>query len=274
MSGSSLPPGPPAAPQELLELATEAARRAGSLITTGREAVLTVSTKSTQTDVVTQMDTAAEQLITQVLLSARPGDAVLGEEGASSAGSSGVRWIVDPIDGTVNYLYGIPQFAVSVAAEVAGRVVAGVVYEPVREELFAAVREGGATCNGVPLRCSGESRLERALVATGFGYAAGRRARQAQVLQQVLPAVRDIRRAGAASLDLCSVASGRVDAYYERGLAPWDLAAGALVATESGARVEGLNGAPPGDELVIAAPAALFQALHQLLARTGADSDS
>ncbi len=219
------------------------------------------------------MDTSAEAMIIDVLLGARPGDAILAEEGSDSTGGTGVRWVIDPIDGTVNYLYGIPHYAVSVAAEIEGRTVAGVVYEPVRDELFAAVRGEGATCNGERLRCSAETRLGQALVATGFGYAAGRRARQAQVLQQVLPAVRDIRRAGAASLDLCAVACGRVDAHYEQGLARWDLAAGALVATEAGARVEGLGGAAAGRDLVIAAPPALFGPLHDLLSAHGADRD-
>lgn len=264
---------PPADPAQLLDLACGVARQAGRLITEGRAARLSVGTKSTATDVVTEMDTASERLIIGALRAARPGDAVLGEESGASAGSSGVRWVIDPIDGTVNYLYGLPPYAVSIAAEVDGQVAVGVVYDPVLDELYAARRGGGATCNGAALRCSEQAELGQALVATGFGYAAERRAAQARLLCSVLPAVRDIRRQGSAALDLCSVARGRVDAYYERGLFPWDLAAGGLVAREAGARVEGLHGTPAGDPLTVAAPPQLFRALHDLLAGGRADQD-
>jgi myo-inositol-1(or 4)-monophosphatase len=263
-------------PTTLLKLAVETALEAGELIRDRRDAVTRMAvsaTKSTFTDVVTESDTAAEALIRERLRQARPEDAILGEEGGWSDGRSGVRWLVDPIDGTVNYLYGIPQYAVSIAAQRDGDAVAGVVHNPVTGETWTATRAGGAFLNGEPIHESGCDRLELALVATGFGYDATRRANQAAILQQILPFVRDIRRAGAASLDLCAVAMGRVDGYYERGLGPWDLAAGALIAEEAGAVVGGLAGAQAGPELVIAAGPALFSALHDLLAPLRPDSD-
>ena len=263
----------PEEPASLLALAVQAAEAAGRLLVDGRPARLDVGTKTSPTDVVTQMDTAAERVIIDALLEACPDDGVLGEEGDEVAGSSGVRWIVDPIDGTVNYLYGIPQYAVSIAAEVDGVVVAGVVHDPEKRETFTAIRGGGARLDGRPLSCSQVGELAQALVATGFGYGADRRAAQGRIVAEVLPRVRDIRRLGAAALDLAAVACGRVDAFYERGLSPWDLAAGELIATEAGARVGGLDGRPAGPDLVIAAPPALFGQLRDLLARLGADRD-
>ena len=261
---------------ELLELATAVAYAAGRLVRERREAVLRMpvsATKTTPTDIVTESDTAAEELIRERLLAARPGDGLVGEEGASVSGRSGVEWVVDPIDGTVNYLYGIPQYAVSIAAVVEGRAVAGVVHNPAGAETWTATRGRGAALNGRPVRESGCDRLDRALVATGFGYDPRRRARQADILRNVVPHVRDIRRAGAASLDLCAVATGRVDAYYERGLKAWDLAAGGLIAEEAGAVVAGLRGAAAGEDLVIAAGPALFTVLHDLLEPLAPDRD-
>jgi myo-inositol-1(or 4)-monophosphatase len=263
-------------PGVLLDLAVDVAHEAGGVVRDRRNAVerITVSaTKSSPTDVVTESDTAAEALIRQRLLAARPGDSLLGEEGASVTGRSGVAWVVDPIDGTVNYLYDIPQYAVSIAAQIDGRTVAGVVHNPATGQTWTATRGGGARLDGRPIRESGCDRLDRALVATGFGYDAARRAGQAEVLRNVLPRVRDIRRLGAASLDLCGVGTGWFDAFYERGLAAWDLAAGALVAEEAGVVVGGFDGAPAGPDLVIAAGPALFPALHDLLASLGADRD-
>ena len=262
--------------EELLDLALGAAHEAGRLVRKRREEVGTMgvaATKSSPTDVVTESDTAAERLLRERLLGARPRDAFLGEEGSADQGTSGVRWVVDPIDGTVNYLYGIPAYAVSVAAALGGETVVGVVHNPVSRETWTATRGGGAWLDGRRLRVSGCDRLDRALVATGFGYESGRRAHQADVLREVLPRVRDIRRAGAASLDLCALASARVDGYYERGLKPWDLAAGGLVAREAGAVVGGLAGAPAGEDLVLAAGPALFGPLHDLLVPLGADRD-
>ena len=260
-------------PSELLVLATRLARQAGELALEMRVGVEQLDTKSSPTDVVTAADQAVEQLLVTAIRAARPDDGLLGEEGADDPGTSGLRWVVDPIDGTVNYLYGIPQWAVSIGIEDVDGAIVGVVFDPAKDELWQAVRGGGSTLNGKPLRCSSVPTLGQALVATGFGYDERRRAAQAVALQDVLPIVRDIRRAGAGSLDLCSVAAGRVDAYYEQGLSPWDLSAGALIAREAGARVEGLKGQPPSYDLVLAAGPDVFDALHDVLAAAGADVD-
>ncbi|SEG12245.1 myo-inositol-1(or 4)-monophosphatase [Thermomonospora echinospora] len=259
-------------PEELLELALETAREAGRMLVDKRpvQGPAVVQTKSSPTDVVTQMDRAAEQLIVERIRAARPADAVLGEESGASAGASGVRWVIDPIDGTVNYLYDLPDWSVSIAAEIDGRSVAGVVEIPRRGETCFAVRGGGArmrTAHGERvLRCNTDVPLNRTLVATGFGYEAQRRAHQAQVLTGVLPRVRDIRRGGACSVDLCTLAAGRVDAYYERGVQAWDVAAGALIVEEAGGLVGGLHGAPAGPEFTLAAGPGTFEAMHDLLA--------
>ena len=260
-------------PAVLLDLATDLARRAGALALDMHAGLGEHDTKSSPTDVVTAADRASEQLLVEGIRSARPGDGILGEEGASDDGTTGVRWVVDPVDGTVNYLYGIPQWAVSVGIEVGGETVAGVVHDPAKDETWQAVRGRGATLNGRPLRCSSATELGQALVATGFGYDARRRAAQAALLPDLLPAVRDVRRMGAGALDLCGVAAGRVDAYYEQGLSPWDLSAGGLIAQEAGARVEGLRGRPPGSAMVVAAAPGVFDALHDLLAARDADAD-
>jgi myo-inositol-1(or 4)-monophosphatase len=260
---------------ELLDVALTLAREAGTLLLAGRPAgPLRVTAKSTPTDVVTEMDHAAEALITETLARLRPDDGMLGEEGTDHPGTSGVRWIVDPLDGTVNYLYDLGNWAVSVAAEVAGEAVAGVVHVPAAGETFAATRGGGATLNGRPLRLGPAPALDRALVATGFGYDPRRRAHQAELLRHVLPAVRDIRRNGACAVDLCSLAAGRVDAYYERGVNPWDFAAGALIAREAGATVAGLQGRPPSPAFLLAAAPELFAPLEALLLAAGAGSES
>jgi len=252
----------------LLHLATDAARAAGALLLEGLTQSRTdVSTKTTGTDMVSEMDLAAEALIAGTILAARPGDAFLAEEGTAPTGPAGapVRWVVDPLDGTTNYLYGFPSWSVSIAAEVDGEAVVGVVYDPTHDETFTALRGHGARCNGRELRLGPPPPLASALVATGFGYEAGRRGRQAAALACILPEVRDVRRAGAASLDLCWVALGRLDAYYERGLQPWDWAAGTLVAVEAGAAVSTL-----GNGTVVAAPRPLHGSLVELLTRCGA----
>lgn len=251
-------------PRLLLTLAVDVAHQAGELLLR-RPADLGVSTKSSPTDVVTVMDVAAELLIRERLLAARPQDGLLGEEGSDDVGSSGVRWVVDPIDGTVNYLYGMPQWAVSIAAEVDGVVVVSAVHDPSKGETWTAVRGQGAWLDGDRLTVSPCAELSEALIATGFSYSADERARQAEIIADLLPRFRDIRRLGAASLDLCSVAAGRVDGYFERMLSPWDLAGGGLVAREAGAVVGGLAGAPAGKDLVIAAGPALFPHLHDVL---------
>jgi len=261
-------------PYDLLDRAVTAARAGGELAVRRRaEGLGEVGTKSTDTDVVTAADRAVEALIAGALLAGRPGDRVLGEEGGATgqARADGVRWVVDPIDGTVNYVYGLPAYAVSIAAEVDGEVVAGVVRNPVSGEEWTAVRGGGAWRDGRRLGGSQPSSLAQSLIATGFGYDAARRAHQAAVLARLMPVVRDVRRFGAASLDLCHVAEGRVDAYYEKGLNPWDHAAGGLVATEAGLTVTGLRGAPPGPDMVLAAPALIHAALHALLVELDAD---
>ena len=261
-------------PRELMELAERVAREAGRLVVEERPRDLGVSgTKTTSTDIVTEMDKRSERLIVERLTAARPDDGFLGEEGASRDGTSGVRWVVDPIDGTVNYLYEIPAYAVSIAAAVDGQVVAGAVVNPVVGETWTAARGHGAWLDGAPLGPVAVPELHLALVATGFGYDARRRARQAELLAVLLPQVRDVRRAGAASLDLCAVATGRVDAYYEQGLQPWDLAAGGLVAEEAGVRVTGLHGRAAGERMVVAAREPLAAALLGRLEALDADLD-
>jgi myo-inositol-1(or 4)-monophosphatase len=285
------PGGSSGSTADLLELATTTAVAAGRLLLGrgGRPEV--VATKSSPTDVVTEADRTAEALIRELIGEARPGDRILGEEGGETGaggegGTSRVRWIVDPLDGTVNYLYGLPDWAVSIAAEADGTVVAGAVFVPRRDELFSAALGGGAWLSGgaldwrgedapqpVRLACNTGVPLDRALVATGFGYEAGRRLIQGQVLGGVLPRVRDIRRGGSAAVDLCSVASGGVDAYYERGVNLWDIAAGGLIAAEAGARVTGLHGRPAGSSMTVAAAPALLGELHDLLASLDPERD-
>jgi myo-inositol-1(or 4)-monophosphatase len=256
-----------------LALATDLAREAGALALSMRTGIGVLETKSSPTDVVTAADKTVESLLVAGIATARPSDGVLGEEGAGSPGSSGVRWVIDPIDGTVNYLYGIPQWAVSLGIEDASGTAVGVVYDPSKDELWQAVRGGGAVLNGVPLQCSSVATLDAALVGTGFGYDSRRRAAQALALPVLLPAVRDIRRLGAGSLDLCSVAAGRLDGYFEQGLSPWDLSAGGLIAAEAGATVGGLHGTTAGYDLVVAAGPALFAPLVALLESLDADAD-
>jgi myo-inositol-1(or 4)-monophosphatase len=257
-------------PEKLLELGVEVVGQAAATARRMRaEGIRGVDTKSTATDVVTAADRAVEREAVAALRAARPQDTVLGEEyGGAAAGSDdpdGVRWLLDPIDGTVNYLYGLPPYAVSLAAEVGGQVVAGVVHNIATGEQWTAVRGGGAYRDGRRLAASSQTVLGQALVGTGFGYDAARRAHQATVLAVLLTKVRDIRRFGAASVDLCLAAEGSVDAYFEKGLNPWDHAAGGLIAAEAGLLVTGLSGAAAGPELVLAAPVGLHAALHDLL---------
>ncbi len=260
--------------RELLDIALEAARRAGALLRDGRPADLGVAaTKSSPTDVVTEMDLASEKLITGYLAEHRPDDGLLGEEGASRTGTSGVRWVVDPLDGTVNYLYGLPSWSVSIAAERDGRAVAGVVAAPMRGETYHAVLGGGAHLDGTRVRCRPAPALDRALVATGFGYVREMRTAQAEVARSLLPRVRDIRRNGSAALDLCDLGCGRLDGYYERGLHPWDVAAGGLFAREAGVLTGGRPGHPESFDLTVAAPPGLFEPLQALVDELGAWHD-
>ena len=223
-------------PEELLAIAVRVAAEAAA-IHARRPDALDIAAKSTATDPVTQVDQASEACIVTGILAVRPDDGFLGEEGTDRRGTSGVRWVFDPLDGTVNYVYGLPAYAVSVAAEVDGRVVAGVVHDSARHEVFTAVRGGGAQVDGMPIRAVRPVDVSATLLATGFGYAAERRAWQARVLTSVVPAVRDIRRGGSAALDLAATACGRVDAFYEVGLMPWDMAAGGLLCEEVGLEV-------------------------------------
>lgn len=258
----------------MLDLAGRVARSAGELLLGGAKGVRSdVSTKSSGTDMVSEMDRASETLIVEGILAARPDDSVLGEESGTRQGTSGVRWVIDPLDGTTNYLYRHPTWAVSIGVEVAGRVEAGVVAAPGLGETFSALRGRGAWLNGEPIAVSAENDLARALIGTGFGYAADRRARQAAVLPHVLPVVRDIRRIGVASLDLCWVACGRLDGYFEAGGQPWDVAAGLLIATEAGAVAAGLDGGPPAHDSVVTAAPGIAGALVDLLVRHGAAVD-
>ena len=262
---SSLP-DLPADPQALVALArTIAEEVATRLVASLDGAGPAISTKSSPTDLVTEMDTWAEAHITERLLSARPNDGVLGEEGANISGSSGVTWSVDPIDGTVNFVHGLPGFCVSIAAQVAGQSVAGVVVSPLHHDVFEATVGGGATRNGRAIRSATPDSVSRCVVGTGFGYDPERRRRQADVLTQVIPRIADIRRGGAAAVDLCSVACGRLDAYWEVGLNPWDHAAGGLIAAEAGAKVGTLDGSAPSNRFLLAAPPALWDQFVTLL---------
>jgi myo-inositol-1(or 4)-monophosphatase len=244
----------------LLSLAVDVAREAAALVARDRAtAAEHVDVKSSPVDVVTAVDRASEELVVGRLLAARPDDGVMGEEGADRAGSSGVRWVVDPIDGTVNFLYDLPAYAVSIAAEVDGEVRAGVVLNVATGDLFTATAGGGAhlstPARPEPVRLTGSRpvSLEQTLVATGFGYRVEQRRAQGAVVAQLLPLVRDIRRYGSSALDLCAVAAGRIDAYYELDLKPWDHAAGALVAAEAGVVVTGLGGRPFAEPMAVAA---------------------
>jgi myo-inositol-1(or 4)-monophosphatase len=251
--------------QELLAVAVEAADAAAvELLGRFGGRASGVRSKSTPTDLVSEADLAAERAIRDVLGRRRPADSILGEEGGAT-GSGDLRWVVDPLDGTINYLYGFPVFAVSVACEDGEGALAGVVLDPVREERFTATRSGPAVLNGTEIAGSGCTSLDRALVATGFAYDAGIRARQAEVVGRLLPRARDIRRAGAAAIDICWCACGRVDAYYERGLQPWDRAAGALIATRAGLELRELEPAEPDPAGLVVAPAAFADELFGLV---------
>jgi myo-inositol-1(or 4)-monophosphatase len=265
---------------ELRALAVSVAREAGDLLADQAGKVEVAATKSSPTDVVTEMDRRSEELIRSRILAARPADAILGEEGGliGNADNAPVLWVIDPLDGTVNYLYGLHDWAVSVAAEVSGEIVAGAVYVPVRGEMFSAVKGGGAVLDSADseskLHCNTGVPLERALIGTGFGYLPGRRKIQGEVVAAMLPQVRDIRRIGVASVDLCAVAAGRLDGFYERGLNYWDWAAGALVAAEAGAVAGGLAGRPVSQSLTVVAGPDLFGPLTAALTALDPERDA
>ena len=262
-----------AEPDELEKVALEIVRSAGALLI-NRPEKLTVETKSSAVDVVTEMDRASEELVRQYLASKRPGDGLIGEEGSAVASASGITWILDPIDGTVNYLYGLPGWNISIAAQRDGVTLAGAVFAPflLGGALWSAHKGGGAWLrkNGgapVALRANSEVPLERALLATGFSYSTEIRTRQGARFAALIPQVRDIRRMGAAAVDLCLVASGMVDGYFEEELNPWDLAAGELIATEAGALVTNGVGGPAGRDMVVAAHPTLHGEILALLSR-------
>ena len=285
----------------LRDLAIAVAREAGELLASCAGRVEVAATKSSPTDVVTAMDRRSEELIRSRILAVRPSDTILGEEGGQIGNTDGapVRWVIDPLDGTVNYLYGLHDWAVSIAAEVGGevggaeggevgraeggevgrKIVAGAVFVPMRGELFSAVAGGGAWLESagaerIQLHCQPGVPLKQALVGTGFGYLAARRKIQGEVVAALLPQIRDIRRIGVASVDLCAVAAGRLDGFYERGLNYWDWAAGALVATEAGATVAGLNGDPVSGSMAVAAGPDLFGPLASALAALNPERDA
>ena len=270
---------------DLMAVAERVAREAGELVSRGRPDRVTVAaTKSSPQDVVTAMDYASEELLRRRLAELRPDDGVLGEERGFVAGGSGVTWVVDPIDGTVNYLYGQPAYAVSVAAVTAPdaqapdpltwTVLASCVHAPSLGLTYTAARGRGAFSDGVRLTMGpGPDDLAGCLLGTGFGYLERRRAAQGRVVAALLPRVRDIRRIGSTAVDLCSVAAGSLDAHYERGLQPWDLAGASLVVTEAGGVVAGLRGRPASDAMTVAGPAAVVARLTAVLEELGADSD-
>lgn len=264
---------------ELRTLAEQVARAAGDLVRERGTAFSVTATKSSPVDVVTQTDLASEELIVRMLREARPDDGVLGEESGHRPGTSGVTWVVDPIDGTVNYLYGIPAYAVSIAAVVGTpdperwTALAGCVHSVADGRTWTAGLGEGATLDGAPVECAPPRPLAESLVGTGFGYVAHRRRAQAAVVSELLPLVRDVRRIGAAAIDLCLVASGSLDLFYERGLNAWDMAAAALIAQEAGARVTGLRGRPANEDMTVAGPEPTVAELVAFLEARDADSD-
>ncbi|MCW2656046.1 MAG: Inositol-phosphate phosphatase [Jatrophihabitans sp.] len=268
---TSAQPRPPD-PDELEGIAVALAEGAAQVVRDARGDAVDVSAKSTVTDLVTEIDRRTERWLVAEIARRRPGDAVLGEEGGGRAGSTRVRWVLDPIDGTVNFVLGLPQYAVSVAAEVDGVVVAGAVCNPVTGERFRAHRGGGAYLGDQRLTGPRDVPLPRAVVGTGFSYDAGQRARQIAVVAPLLPRLADIRRLGASSLDICFVAAGRIDGYFEAGLNEWDYAAGALVASEAGCQVTGLRGRPPSTRMVAVTGPGLAAELFGLLEALGADT--
>ena len=263
-------------PADLRALATELAISAGTLALTGRRRLgvgqpVSHDTKSTPTDPVTEFDRAAEALIVETLRARRPDDSIVGEEGAGHEGTSGLEWHIDPIDGTVNFVYDLPAWCTSVAVVDRDGPLAGAVYAPVTDELFSAARGAGATRNDEPIRCSMATDLTMALLGTGFNYSPDIRERQARRLAKMITRVRDVRRYGSAALDLCMVACGRLDAYFEEHLNSWDLAAGVLIAAEAGAVTSNGAGGPADADLAVAAAPGLHVALLDLFERASLD---
>lgn len=245
---------------DLLELALRVSQEAADLLST-RPSNFDIHQKSSAVDFATQMDHASEKLIVERLLAARPGDGIIGEEGAERESTSGITWVIDPLDGTVNYFYDQPGWNVSIAAKDADGVLIGVVNAPTINSIWTATRGGGAFKNGSPIRCTDPVELDRALIGTGFSYSMATRVGQAAFVQSLIPRIRDLRRNGAAAVDLCQVATGALDGYFETDLKEWDLAAGGLIAREAGAILSGRKGAVAGQDMVIAAGPALHAVL-------------
>ena len=249
---------------ELVSLAEEVARAAGALLMQ-RPDSFTFTEKSSAVDFATQMDQQAESLIVKSLLAARPDDGVIAEEGAAQPSKSGITWVIDPLDGTVNYLYGLPGWNISIAAKNQEGVITGVVFAPTINSLWKATKGGGAYLNNKAIKCNDPVNLNLALIATGFSYDLELRKEQGARIQKLIPQIRDLRRNGAAAVDLCYVAMGAVDAYFESSLKEWDFAAGGLIATEAGALISGrTGGAPDGDMVVCAGPSLHAQLLAQI----------
>lgn len=250
----------------LARIAWQAAEAAGRFLLDERPAELRIRTKTSPTDPVTEMDQGAEQIVVDAIQMERPDDGLLGEEGSDVVGSTGVRWIIDPLDGTVNYIYGIPMWAVSIGVEIEGVIDCGVVMVPGQREGFIGLHGRGAwhVRDGTAQRIAPRRDLDlaMALVATGFGYAPEQRTMQTTLLKAIAPAIRDIRRFGSCAVDLCWLALGRFDAYYEQGVHAWDFAAGAVIAREAGCLVTGLESEEPTHDMLIAAPTGLHDQLR------------
>jgi myo-inositol-1(or 4)-monophosphatase len=251
-----------------LELAVDAAREAGALLVElGHSPATGIRSKSSATDLVSAADDRAERAIVTAIRRQRPDDALIAEEGSSAPGSSGVSWYIDPLDGTINYLYGIPHWSVSICCADTSGPLAAVVFQPLRDELFTATRGGGARLGEMRLAVTDKGDLSSALIATGFGYDAAQRTTQGRILEKVIGEVRDIRRFGSAALDLCWVAAGRYDAYFESVEQPWDWMAGAMLVREAGGRVTELTPANPAFPHIVASGAGIHDDLVALLER-------
>ena len=249
---------------ELLKIADSVARAAGKHLM-NRPASFTFTEKSSAVDFATQMDKQAEELIVKQLLTYRPDDGIIAEEGSAKESKSGITWVIDPLDGTVNYLYGLPGWNVSIAAKDKDGVVVGVVNAPSIDGFWSGVRGGGATYNGVKIKCNDPVELQKALLGTGFAYDLNLRVSQGETMAKLLPRIRDLRRNGAAAVDLCYVAMGALDGYFESSLNEWDHAAGGLIAIEAGAVVSGRGGGAPNSDLVVCAGPALHAQLLPLI---------
>ena len=249
---------------ELLKLAESVAKAAGAHLM-NRPATFTFTEKSSAVDFATQMDQQAEQIIVSQILKVRPDDGIIAEEGASKESKSGITWVIDPLDGTVNYLYGLPGWNVSVAVKDKDGVIAGVVFAPSINGFWSAAKGNGAFYNGEKIKCNDPVDLSKALLATGFAYDLNLRISQGDTMAKLLPKIRDLRRNGAAAVDLCYVAMGALDGYFEASLKEWDHAAGGLIATEAGAVLSGPAGGAPSSQLVICAGPALHAQLLPLI---------